>query len=141
MGGLVCVFLQIAGFLQLRRVAKLASDLLLFVVAHGRAGRCAEGDGAKGREGPRVEWTPLQLSWYRDIQRETNMRRLYTVEVMVIGKANVMVEAHDPDEARDKAEEATTPMHVTEWEYDADRILADTDQLVATTEEALPFLA
>lgn len=69
------------------------------------------------------------------------MKRLYTVEVMVIGKANVMVEAHDPDEARDKAEEATTPMHVTEWDYDADRILADTDQLVAATEEALPFLA
>jgi hypothetical protein len=49
--------------------------------------------------------------------------RTFAVEVVVVGTATVAVRASCPDEARDLAEQATTPLHATNWTYDADRIL------------------
>ena len=47
------------------------------------------------------------------------MKQQYEVEVTVIGVAKVIVEAATEDEAMTLAEESTTVMHATDWEYDA----------------------
>ncbi len=49
---------------------------------------------------------------------------LYTVVVAVVGTATVEVYASSEAEARAAAESCTTVMHVDEWTYWADEVLA-----------------